>query len=524
MADPSEKYINNFIFQNRTSFIFTILVFSATILSTLFAPLILRPIFDGPDGVRWAAPFFLLMGTLATIYCLFPVFFKKISYKSELFWIGAVVVFFAGVIIFVSVQRFTSGLRYLETYNEIMGIRLSQGRSIYPDPEQGPVGTVYTPFFFILCSLFHRFLPAGFAYGRLISLFSILFSAFFVYKIVKLRGGTIIMGTWTSAVFLSTYSVLDKLYDQSCVDTLLMCLTCITLYFFLKKTALGDMAALFFCSLACFTKQTAVYPFIVILTFIIFSRRKWWIYSPLLFWAVVAAILLLITKGWAYTYLVTYPVGHGFRNFPPLCIFTRLFLRQLPLWACVIYGIIKLKDKRFYAYFLTVFVATLFGIFKGGGGFHPIFPLEPLLCIAAINGLKWYKILLACQLLIGIYNPFTTLYPWVLIRNVDKEIITMANNTKGDVWLPMETYLYSRTEKKEWDNFCALFGPIWAGYPLPKRLFSALEKKKFDLVIIRRNSMDLFRLFHPSVRELLKQGYTSEKKKGLIIYRRSQEM
>ena len=122
MSDLPNRSIAELFNQNRFPFLLSFLLFIATILSPLFAPNILRPLFDGPDGTRWIAPFFLLMGVLATIYSLFPVFFKEVSYKSELFWAGAVVVFFAGLLIFVSVQRFTSGLRYLETYNEIMGI------------------------------------------------------------------------------------------------------------------------------------------------------------------------------------------------------------------------------------------------------------------------------------------------------------------------------------------------------------------------------------------------------------------
>ena len=520
MSELSNKSTNDFFIQNRIPFLFSILLFSATILSSLFAPQILSPLFDGPDGVRWVAPFLLLMGFFAAMYCLFPLFFKKISFNTQLFWAGAIVVFFAGILIFVSIQRFSSGLRYIEAYNEIMGIRLSQCRSIYPDPELGPVGTVYTPFFFIVSSLFHKFLPAGFAYGRLISLASVLLTALFVYKIVRQRGGAIITGVFASAVFLSTYSPLDKLYDQSCVDTLLMFLTCVTLFFFLKKTPIGDMAALFFAGLACFTKQSALYPFLIVLIFIMISRRKLWVYNPLIFWAVVAGVLIFITKGQAYTYLVLYPARHGFRLFPPSFLIQRFFVLQILLWGGVMYGVIKQRDKRFFIYSLAVLAAAVFGILKSGGGIHPLFSVEPLLCIIAIDLFIRYKILLIGQLILGIFNPFTALYPFTTTHDVDKEIVTLANNAQGDVWLPMETYLYIRTGKKEWDNFCALFGPVWAGMSTPKRLLDALEQKRFDLILIRKNSTDLFRFFQPAVRELIEMGYTSEERKGLIIYRK----
>ena len=518
MSTPSQEPANNLLTQDRVSFFCPVLLFVATILSFLFAPVILRPMFDGPDGVRWVAPFFLLMGMLATTYSLFPVFYKEISYKSGFFWAGAIIVFFAGILIFVTVQRFSSGLRYIETYNEIMGIRLSQGRSIYPDPELEPVGTVYTPFFFIVSSLFHTFLPAGFAYGRLISLASVLLTALFVYKIVRQRRGAVITGVLAAAVFFSTYSPLDRLYDQSGVDTLLMFLTCVTLFFFLKKTPKGDMAALFFAGLACFTKQSAIYPFVVVLIFVIISRRKMWVYNPLIFWVIVAGVLILITRGWAFTYLVIYPAKHGFREMPPRFLLFRFFVLQIPLWIGLIYGVIKYRENRFLVYTISILVAALFGIFKSGGGIHPLFPAEPVLCLAAIDLLSRYRILLVCQLIIGLYNPFTALYPYKTIHDADREIVSLANSTQGEVWLPLETYLYSRTDKREWDNFCALFGPVWAGLPTPQRLLDALEQKKFDMILMRKNSTDLFRYFQPKVRELIKQEYRKEEKGGIIIY------
>ena len=126
--------------------------------------------------------------------------------------------------------------------------------------------------------------------------------------------------------------------------------------------------------------------------------------------------------------------------------------------------------------------------------------------------------MLVCQLIIGIYNPFTALYPYKTIRDADSEIVNLANSTQGDVWLPMETYLYSRTNKEEWDNFCALFGPVWAGLPTPQRLLNALDQRKFDMILMRKNSTDLFRYFQPGVRELIKQGYHYKEKEGVVIY------
>jgi len=63
---------------------------------------------------------------------------------------------------------------------------------------------------------------------------------------------------------------------------------------------------------------------------------------------------------------------------------------------------------------------------------------------------------------------------------------------------------------------------VWAGQSTPKRLLDALEQKKFDLILMRKNSTDLFRYFQPTVRELVKQGYKSEIREGLVIYTRAE--
>lgn len=491
-----------------------------TCLSIVFAPGILSSFFTGPDGLMWLRPFLIFMGSFFVLYSLFPLINRNFEFKGEKFIGGACLVFFLGLFLFVGIQRFTSGLRLIEAYNEVMNIRISQGQSIYPDPETAPMGVIYTPFFFMVSGLFHKLLPDGFGYGRIVCILSTLGTAFFVFKISLQRKSETTSAIWASALFFATNSIMATIYDQSFVDSLLMLVICITLSFFLQNSLKGDMLALFFTGLACFTKQTGIYSFIVVLIFLIISRRKLWVFSPLIFWGAVAGTLILITKGWAYTYLVTYPLGHGFRNLPPSAIMSKFFLWQAPLWIGVIWGILQNRQKRFLFFFLSILLTSLFGVFKVGGWFNALVPIEPLLCIVAADTLRHRKLLLICQLILGVYNPFTAVYPWTTIRYADKEIVALARNADGEVWLPMDSYLYKSTDKKEWDNICALFGPGWSGYPPPERLIKALDYKKFHLIIIRKSSMTLFRLFHPKIKQLIKQNYMLEETEQLNIYRR----
>lgn len=501
-------------------FVTVLLVLCGVVASCYYLlPKLLSPLFTGPDGVRWVGIFVLWMGTLGIVYYCAGFYIEKFSFSKETFWAGAVVVFFAGMIFFVSLQRFSSGLRYHESYNETMAIKVAHGKSLYPDPEQQPLGTIYTPFFFILTGIIHWIFPAPYAYGRLVSLAATLLCAWAVFFSIRVSGKTFIHGLWGCGLFLATYAPMQKLYDQSFVDPLLMCCVCITLIFFQRNSSIGDFSALFFCGLACFTKQSALFPFVVVCGVVFFRRRPWWVYLPLIFWVSTAVILLAATHGWIYRYCVVFPSKHAFRTVPLPDVLYRLFILQIPLWIGLVHSFYSARDKRFWMFFAAVFLSSFLGILKGGGWLHALFPLQPLLCIAAVNTLYRYKIFLAIQLLVGIFNPFSTLYPWATIKDIDRAIVHLVNKDTTDVWLPMESYLYKAASVQEWDNFCALLGPIWAGVPPPQRLTNALETTRIKRILIRENSMDQFNLFHPHIKELIQRHYISEHADRIIFYR-----
>jgi hypothetical protein len=167
----------------------------------------------------------------------------------------------------------------------------------------------------------------------------------------------------------------------------------------------------------------------------------------------------------------------------------------------------------------VIIASSFFGLFKGGGGYQALLPLEPVICIASCYFLSKKRLFLIIQIIIGLYNPFATLYPYKSIRYPDLKIKELLNRTAGEVWLPMETYLYNGTEKNEWDNFCALFGPSWSGFDVPERLLTALRLKEFDLIIIRKSSMGLFFLFHPDIRDYIKKNYWEDNCTDLVIFR-----
>ncbi len=493
-----------------------------TIFSMLYAPGLLSSFFDGPDGSLWVRPFFLWVGFVAFLYGVAPAFIRRFEYRSEQYVAGACLLFFLSLFLFVGVQRLTSGLRYIEVYNEIMSQNLLAGKNIYADPEQSPVGTIYTPLFFIICSFLYKLFPVSFSFGRVVSIGATLLTAYLVYTIILKREKRLTTAIWAATLFVGTYAIMGTFYDQCYVDSLLMGLTTLSLYFLLQDTSRSDMFALLVAGAACFTKQTALFPFLVVLWHCLLARRKMWVLSPLLIWAVAGLLLVWFAGGWAITYLITYPSGHGFRLVPPLTNLYQFFLFQIPLWIGAIRYLIERKDARFNTFFIAVLGMALFGIFKEAGWTNALLPFEPVLCIAAATFLCRYKIALFIQLLLGIHNPFAAIYPWGTIRTADTEIVNIVKSTSEAVWLPMETHLYQHAKKEQWDNIQALIGPGYAGYPPPKRLLNALETKQFKSIIIRKNSMKDFHFFDPKIRKLIKKHYVKREGQLLVQFDRKE--
>jgi hypothetical protein len=232
-------------------------------------------------------------------------------------------------------------------------------------------------------------------------------------------------------------------------------------------------------------------------------------------------VLVVVTQGWAIKYLMEYPSAHGFRKSIPGDLLFNFIILQIALWIGVLYSLLKRKkDFRFFFYFSAVLVSSLAGILKNGGYLHALFPVEPLLCIGAAELLYRRKILFACQILVGLYNPFGALYTWSAYHTADKEIAAIARQASGDVWIPMETYLYPQTGKQDWDNFCALFTLLWAGYPTQPRLLDALREQRFEYILIRKNSLERFDYFDPAIRTILAEKYLRQIHDNVMVFRR----
>lgn len=495
------------------------ILLALTGVSAVVAPSILAPLFEGPEGTRWVGPFVLFMG-MSGVLMLVTVrlaFFGQFT-RSER-WALGVLWFFCAMISFVVLQRLTSGLRVYETFNVLLSQRIAEGRALYSDSTSEPIGSIYPPFYFVLNGAVLKVFPEFLTSGRLISFGVTLGTIPVIMGIASKLGASRAQRIGAAILFLATYSILGTSYDTIAVDPLLMFLLALTLFFFLQSSATGDMMALFVGGLACATKQTAIFPLLVVIGAMLISRRSlstWW---PLVFWGTIGLLILSLSNGRAWRYLVTFPSGHPFRLGLDQRIVVRFFLLQLPLWIFLISSFARKRHPRFWFFSGAVLGASLLGVWKSGGWLDALIPFEPLLCAGAAPMLRLKSPIFSLQVLLGLFNPFAAIYPWSTIKAPDELIYSIARTTEGEIWAPAQSHLVVAAGKREWDHFASLESITWSGDSAPERLIDAVKDTTFSLVLFRRDTFNYFRVLPPPLRRLLQQNYEETREGPLVVFR-----
>lgn len=459
------------------------------------------------------------MGVAATAGIALQPLFRVRHPGREALCAYAVIIFFAALFLFVAVQRMASGLRENESYAATMALRFASGGPLFPRPEEMPIGTIYTPVFIIVCGILFKIIPSIYVCGRLITIAATVLSAVYVYRTAGCLFPEKNSGLWAAALFSATYGIMSQSYDWLLADPLCMCLCAASVFHFVRDRRFDCCLALFLAGLACCTKQPALFLFAAEAVYALVKRRYRTVFGVLAFWAAAAGLLVLLSNGWAWNYLVRMPSRHGFR-LPPAALLVRFIVLQLPLWIGVGYALWKRNlPVRFLVVFGALACSGLFGIVKAGGWINALFCAEPVLCAAGAGLLRQRRPLLVAQLVIGLYNPFAALYPWSTIHAARIRAVAAARSVTGDVWFPMEPYLAYESGKTEWDCYAALEADLWNGDDPPRRLLDAINNRAFDRIIICTKSDFLFWAVHPALTDAIRKNYMKMLDPNIIIYR-----
>ena len=470
-------------------------------------PVLLSSVFTGVEGTRWVLPMGLWMTVAGSLFVLgIPLLYRRFAAGEEVVALG-VAWFLAALLAFIALQRLGSGLRVLESHNQVMVMRVAAGGNLYPDPQLEPGGPIYAPLYFLVCGLLHRLLAASFAWGRVVSLGCTLGTALLTAVLARRLGAARGSAVWAPALFLATYPLLNMLYDNVMVDPLLMLLLTAGGYLLVGNTPRQDGAALVVLGLACFTKQTAALPAAAGLAIILFSRRSIKVYWSVPLFIAAGVVLLLVTNGRAWVNLVRLPGSYGWQGMPfPRRMIVAAIL-HFPLLVCAVIGAIRSPHPRFLLYCGALIAAATSGLVHAGGWINTLMILEGVMVAQGACLLPRRKVLLALQLVVGLYNPFPPLYPWSTIRDPDRAAIALAGKTAGPVWFPVESDLAYRSGTMEWDNAVAIDCITWAGEEVPRRLVDAIRMQHFELILMRESSRQAYDKLPPTLRQLVDRLY-----------------
>lgn len=402
--------------------------------------------------------------------------------------------------------------------------RILTGQSIYVEPTFEFVPTSYTPFYFYLSALFCQITQPSFTTLRLISFISSLGSFFLIFKFINKETGNLFSSFIAMALFAATFSLSGTWFDLARVDSLFLFLLLSSIYILrFHHSILASITAGLLLALSFFTKQTAIFIFILLATYYLFisnqKEKKFFIISFLTFVALSTMAFNLITDGWYHFFTFVVQKDLPIHKDMIFGFWKKDILKDLPLVfvlsACSLLIIFKhlLKDKKAdLLFYLFLFI----GMF-GSSWYHRIrdsyvnslFPAHAVMCL--LSGLAIYEVLsfltkkissfglskaienafyflLISQFILLLYNPFQQL-PTKEDLKTGKKVIASIKNIEGNILIPDHGYLAALAGKKFYSLGFAMTDVLRCHDDKVKNnLFEnisrAVSEKKFSAIIL----------------------------------------
>lgn len=433
--------------------------------------------------------------------------------NKNIFSILILILLFYYSIIFVLSATFCIFYPYQVEYGEgfllYQAKVISEGRNIYKDINEEPYNIVnYPPLYPLIISFYVQFFGTSFAFGRTISVFSVILLGFLIYKICR---NIYVPFIFLSSPYIFFWSLLHR------VDLLALLLSFLGIYF-IKNNKI--FASIPFFVLSFFTKQSFLAAPIATLLYLFTKKEKEKVKIALKFgllnFGTIFALLFIInyiTDGQFYLHTFVYSTGpynydRAVSNFLAF-LQTHGFLIAISFWYLV-----SNPKNLFSIYFsLAIAIST---ITSGKLGSNVNYLIEPIAISCILFGLSMKdvpkdltKILIVLQLLAFYHQPFH-LNPSVdslLSVEVQKHEKILSENAgilvingKELYFQPLFDFTYL-SNKGLWDQ---------------KLILSEIENKSFDLIILEFDVFDLAyteRLTYEMVLEI-RENYCLSKKIG----------
>ncbi len=465
------------------------------------------------------------------------IFLKNQRSYPLLFAQGLVFLFlgvFSCLFIYCMVQRviYPFELEWLEGEMLCHALQVLQGLPIFGPPSSEFIAEIYPPvYYYVIAAFFKLAGSVSFPLLRLVSVFSLAGILAFLYLIIRRQEGSRATALLVAGLFISCYEIHGAWYDVGRVDMVFFLFIISGLYVlaYARYRYLGIIAGAALLTLACYTKQSAVYylPFAALYLFL--DSKKEAILFTLIASVLVAGVffgLNAASNGWFAEYAFYNPIRYNELLNKPIdqIPFKMLFEFRDRIWPEIRYEIFyKLpvfftltagylvhrsltlkKSSRVSIWELTALPAIIsyFSIRPHLGSEKNDF-MYLTLWGCMLLGLLLTRLaksfpddarqslrtalylLLAGQLALQLYNP-QKLVPAPGSAEKGREIISIIRSMPGQVFLPYHSYYGIMAGKEKIMNG----GAYWAWQILSKEpyrpvdLIEKIRRKYFFAIIV----------------------------------------
>ena len=377
-------------------------------------------------------------------------------------------------------------------------LRVLDGKSIYPSPDQDPffVPILYTPFYYYLCAGAMALFGRALSVCRAVSFSATVLIAGLIVAVARRRGVGWRHAVASGFLFLAFFPGSGFWYDLARLDGVFLAL-CLGGFFLLDR---GDFSpgriagAASLLVLAVFTKQVGVFYLAGAGLFLLWKDfRKGFLFCALSGLAILAIGLAFhLRTGGNFTFF-TLAVGpaHEFylsRFGNPLPWLSRVW--PLALGLVVVAFLERGKsagqaDRRLWVLFLLASIpAALLPWAKAGNYLNDFIPLFLSLAIlVALFEVDWILPFVLLQLGLLVYNPLAQV-PAASMRNAGESFIASLREDTGKTYVLDHPYYSWLAGKPTYPKGMIVAETQKAGRPPPGELVRLIDEVFFDRVVV----------------------------------------
>lgn len=341
--------------------------------------------------------------------------------------------------------------------------RIHDGLPVYTKPSPGFISNIYPPVYYYFVYFLWKIFSPGYFSARLISIFSTLIIALFLFLITQKITSNKIYSLSTSGFFLASYYICGWWFDLARVDMLAHALLIASFYLLLSRNIYMAALAGFLSALSLFTKQS-LFPLCMLLPlssvfFKDYKKVLFFFLSFILLSLLIFVILHYNSEGWSTYYLFVLPSMHELRMDHVRIFFMEdLGYRLIPALLLIIMLIFSGMRKMLSLNKTSLYIAiiALFSLLISFysrlhyGGYNnsliTLFVFLPLCLTVLLSGLKddervlgklGCEILLFAQIILLLKSPSMAIpkeRDLVNLKNFKSRFV--ESSSKGKIFMP----------------------------------------------------------------------------------------